>query len=78
MRIFITIGAALVLAVWAVLFLSTSGLLIYSAVVTKPGHGQESLVCTYFTGVSTVDVSYWYSHGIGFGRSLCPRLHSFH
>lgn len=60
---------------WAILVLSSHGILYADAV--ERGRGDAKLTCRYFTGLGLTRREYWYSEtGMG-GRDVCPRLISF-
>lgn len=71
------LGVVVVLAGWCALFFTTSGVLLHSRQHRSEGDGQDTLTCTYFTGISIVTKDFWYAEGGVFGREVCPRLQSF-
>lgn len=68
---------AVIVALWAALYLSSNGVLVFSRQHRPLTADQDVLTCTYFTGISFIDREFWYSSGNVFGRSICPRLLSF-
>ena len=66
----------LVIVGWAALVLSTHGVLVWSSGRIPPKHdrAQETLDCTFFTGLEFVTLGYYYSADNVMGRAICPRL----
>ena len=62
---------------WLVLFLSSSGVLVFSHQHRPAGAGQDVLSCSYFSGVSIIEKQFWYSENGILGREACPRIHRF-
>lgn len=63
---------------WLALLVTSHGLLVWSAI--RPSlqeGGQASLDCTFFTGLGTVTLQYWYDSQGTMGRVICPRLKDF-
>ena len=65
-----TILGILMLA-WLVLLFSSRAILVSERVgeSTLP----QKLICTYFTGSTTMVKEYWYSRSDRLGRAACPR-----
>jgi hypothetical protein len=64
-----------VLSVWLLLYLTASGVLVYS---TGPyagaGFGQKQIDCTYFHGTGLVTRTHLYASNGLIGKAVCPRL----
>jgi hypothetical protein len=62
-------------AAWLAFLYSSHGIMVWSeGPLRQPSHGQDSLICSYFTGLSVVRKEYWYSENGILGRAVCPRL----
>lgn len=64
---------------WAALVLSSRGILVGAEgpIAGKKAGDQQTLNCTFFTGLSTVTISYWYDSQAMMGRVICPRVKDF-
>lgn len=71
-------AAGAVLVIIAALFVTSSAILVKSDGPSFHGGGkQESLVCSYFTGLGFLEQEFWYSPNGIMGRAACPRFISF-
>lgn len=79
MRRLVGIAVVLLMACWLVLLLSTHGVLVWSSgpIPPKNERSQATLDCTFFTGLGTVTLGYYYSSDGVMGRTICPRLKDF-
>jgi hypothetical protein len=62
-------------AAWLAFVYSSQGIMIWSkGPLRQSGNGQDSLLCSYFTGLGVIQREYWYSANGIMGRTVCPRL----
>lgn len=59
-------------ACWALLVLTTSGVLIKSERLADTQ--RDVIVCHYFTGLGVIKREYWTAESSLFGRDVCKRI----
>jgi len=62
---------------WISIYLSSYGVLMGSQLIPSESGGQDTLKCSYFVGVSILDIEFWHSSNNIMGKAICPRLYDF-
>ena len=77
--LWLKITGGILVASCLILFLTGTGVLINSQGPERlhANNGQDRLRCSYFTGLSIINIEYRYSPNGIVGRTVCPRVVKF-